>query len=231
VRCIWALLAVAACGRLEFDAITDARVVGTDVLDCNGPGVLLCEDFESGLTRWTRMFGVVSTSSVQVHAGSYALEATIPTGGSAYLDFDLVPIVTSGELHARAWFYFPSGQEVRHVDVLWLWANPGGAAAYVYLDGLSAWDEATRQALNTGTTVVRDRWLCVALDVVIDATAGLVAVNLDGAEQGRLSGLNTTSVGGWDLFSVGLIQGLDGQPAMTMYVDDVALGTVPLACP
>lgn len=227
-------LAAWGCGRVGFDAIDgDARSGDAVAALCPQPGAFFCDGFESPtFDAWTsRNGGVVQTTSL-VHTGAGALVAT--TDATLQIA-DVVSAFTpigSGEVHARGWFYLPSGYPIFKFNLFGLYGSTGAVIVAdqgklnVFNDGPPA------VTLYTNADVPRDRWFCLEVHLTISPTNGTGALNLDGTQLGEMTGWNTVpAAGGYNKLLAGLPFLFPTQdPATTLFLDDVVVGSQPIGC-
>jgi hypothetical protein len=133
---------------------------------------LFCDGFESGDTsRWTAVtMTPTATLSVQtavVHAGSFALDCTVPAiaNGSLAAVIERFPAASTGMLAARAWFYLP--QPLIHFDsVITLFGT--GHVVTTDADDTQHWtvteNGTTSSDHHSSAVAVENMWQCVELD-------------------------------------------------------------------
>jgi hypothetical protein len=222
----------AGCGRIDFGLRAGDAVMASDCHQL--PGILFCDGFEdAALAGWTQVGTIAQVTSI-VHSGSGALRVDAPStsqnagvGASPYLN------LSTGSIHFRGWFYLPSGYATNKINLI---AAVGqsptdGVDAEIDTTGLAAYSAPGGGfSIPTSVPLPRDGWFCLEVHVDISSTNGAVRLDLDGAQIGRASGINTLATGGYTVLGAGALYLGPTQPAVTMYVDDVATGTLPIGC-
>jgi hypothetical protein len=247
-------LIMAGCGRLGFDpgeiandashdanhddaqselAAEDAASDDAVVDACAGrAGAIFCDGFEaSTLDAWFAATGNPTLQTTLVHGGSGAMLATSDDShqpANVRTQFSPLP---SGSIHARGWFYFPSGYALEKFEVLSLNGTNDNVTVLVDQGELRVFSAASPgTTITTGTSTPRDRWICLEVHVGISGTAGSVTLDLDGMSIGTETGINTLPGGGYGELVTGLNFVFATQPPATLYVDDVVVGTQPIGC-
>jgi hypothetical protein len=77
--------------------------------------------------------------------------------------------------------------------------------------------------------VPRDRWLCFEVHITI-AAEGTADVFVDGEQVITQNPVVTTQTTGWNTITTGLEFTENTQEPLTIYVDEVAVGTTRLPC-
>jgi len=229
------------CGRFGFELEPGAGPVEADAsvlaTSCGQVPSLVCDGFESStLTGWTADTGVGTLAIISdaPYRGAYALRATAGMGGHAYLAVDLAPL-SSGEVHVRGYLRMPSGVPIDvsvFPQLFRVGREPDAGHVHVMVDSSDrpmVWPDA---GVFTGTTpVARDRWVCMTLAIRIDGSNGSFDLAFDGVSAVALAGIDlTSSAGGFDEFSVGLIDTGAGQAPLSIDLDEVSVSTTPRAC-
>ena len=209
--------------------------------DCpDVPGVLFCDSFEDGLSKWDYAIqsrGTVSVSTTVASNGSHALRADTMASTSnersmARQATTALGHRTSGHLWARFFYYLPSYVNVTQklsVGVLSEIEDPWlGFSVLIVPTGIGIESRATEQTI--GTVFPRDQWVCVEMHVQIDPSAGRFEFFLDGAGGLALNNRNTLPARGYTSFEVGVHYANFNQGPITAYADDVMLGTERLGC-
>lgn len=226
------------------DSGSDSGTVDSGVVD-NCPEraeAIFCDGFENVIdsdpwkAKWkydVRAHGALSRSTTHVHSGTYALRATTTQNASenSQARYGAEPFngVMSGELWARAWYYFPSSVTVSGTVSTLVMSQIEGP----YF-GFSLIAEKTRLQIGSLQTFYpdimpssvfpRDAWTCLELHVVIDASAGTFEAYVDGALKVKATGVNTLPASGYTSVDVGIHYTNSAQAATEMYVDDVVAG-------
>jgi len=250
-------IVAAGCGRFGFDARDDAA--GSNVLPGDGPRdgampdvpafgcevtrptALLCEGFESPSVMWdytTIMNGAVTRTTARSARGAASLDAT--TDGINDYKYarwgknNVLPAIMSGDLYVRERMWLSSTTVVNDQLSIMVFGNlaspfpsvnllltPGAMTLVVY-NGVHIADAAT--------DFPRDRWVCVEVHVLVDATAGAGELFIDGSLVTSGSGLDTTVAGGYTNVDVGVHYATPNQLASEMWIDDVVADTSPIGC-
>ena len=223
-------------------------------LDCGDPSVLFCEDFEAdaagafpGASQWLPEAGGcgshTTSSAVPAHAGAQSLQAT----GAGYPGC-MVHADVSGqnELYIRSWVRFgaPSTDSGHHVALLELGprsnqddpefrigmradAPCNDPGVDVTVGGLSAGERTE----CSGFDLSADRWSCVQAHVSKQNGSITFDVRVDGAAvvpETTYTGLNAE----WNdalFFKFGRAS-YGGNNTWSVWHDDIAVGTAPIAC-
>jgi hypothetical protein len=223
------------------DPGTTDPVVAAWTEDCpNMPGVLFCDDFEDGLTKWDYPVHVRGTTAVSTdakRAGSYSLRSTTSASTSnqqaqARRGVKAFGHRKSGNLWARYYYYLPSSVTLTDkfsTGVISEYEDPWlGFSVLIFPDGIGLESRGTTRKIST--TFPRNEWVCIEMHVVVHATAGVFEFFMNGDPIIGLSSINTVPAMGYTSFEVGVHYANFGQGAITSYTDDVKLGTARLGC-
>jgi hypothetical protein len=234
------LLSLTACGRFSFDASTDAsldaqrRADGAS--DGGGCTALFCDGFEDGMNAWTYTvveFGTVDATTTRAYRGTHALEAT--TDGSTNLKYArwgkiLSTTLTSGDLYVRPYMWLSASI----TDQLSVLVAGNGTepfpSVYVLNRASDVLIHTDAMEFPFPQSVPQNRWLCMELHVVIDATAGSVDVAFDGIPTLQSGPANTTVAGGYTNVDVGIHYATPAQEAGSLSIDEVVVDTTPIGC-
>jgi hypothetical protein len=233
-------LLFAGCGRLSFDASAtdggaggDGATNGDGPAGCGGPSTLFCDGFEDpALAAWSSSSGDVQQTMTVAHTGSGSLlAATDGAAADANVDADL-PAITGGGLHARGWFYLPSGYPIQKFNLFELKGSGPGALALVDQGQLNGYIASPpSHTFYSGITLPRDEWFCVELDLAVGDPNGIMVLSLNGTQVGGMVDINTVAGGGsYTSISAGMPYVEPGQQAGSVLVDDVAVRTQPVFC-
>ena len=86
-------------------------------------------------------------------------------------------------------------------------------------------------ASYSGPPIVRERWTCVELDVIVDDVAGSLEMRIDGVTEAMATSIDTRLTNSYRVLQLGLpYADYPGQGAITVYFDDVYLGRQPAGC-
>lgn len=215
--------------------ILDAGLDNT-ACDDDFVGAVFCDGFENPdlLTSWPISIdrdGVSTRVSDPVYRGTGALRAsTTLLGGRAGVRAPLEPAITTGDLWMRGYFFVPPGPELVIATILISYGEEGGIGAQVR-ETYGAWmgSAVGRVVSPSGTVVPRDRWLCFEVHITI-AAEGMADVFVDGEQVITQHPVVTTQSTGWNTLTTGLEFTENTQEPLTIYVDEVAVGTTRLPC-
>ncbi|MBX7195689.1 MAG: hypothetical protein K1X94_26770 [Sandaracinaceae bacterium] len=231
------------------DAVTSDAVtldVGTDAGHvCAGAGVFFCEDFEDPtLPQWTPVGagGVLLSAMGEVRAGAdgaRALFASAGAGEQRVLRTTVAIPVPAGPIYVRFWERFGGAvaTETNHKLFYLELGEPDAAPRYffgasnsatrgdgvflAYTDGTTTSSTGVDQALPPST------WVCVSMTLPLGGENTFV---LDGSsEHGPPDPLLARSAAS----TAQVVVGIDNRmgEAMSAYLDDLEIGSMPLPCP
>lgn len=210
---------------------SDARV---DAAPCVGAGVVFCDGFEDPPeTRWDevcQMAGTAVRDTTRHHGGASSLRVDIQASGQAAVVVNPFTLA-DGELHMRAWFYVPSGPALEHLDVMNAF-NPtsDSLSALVFQEALGVWSQPAGDGADGTTSMPRDVWACLELKVDLDDVIGSMELSLGGVVMASFIAADTLPDNGITDVAFGIPHSEGSQPAISIWVDDVAVGTQPIGC-
>lgn len=245
-----ALLVLAACGEVKQAPSVDAPAGDAPAGDApagdapagdaplarcqDRPGVMFCDGFEdAGLAAWPDLRGAIVQQTNLKYRGAGALQAmsNLPqdTAAATVRPFGSF---TTGDIYLRAWFYVPTGPAViSKVNLLDIYGGPGdGMVVLVDQNRLVVFAAPSATTLTTQLTVPRERWFCVELHVAVADAGGSVRLDVDGIERAAATNIRTRPDPGFSGLSVGTLFLAADQAPLTIYVDELALGTQPHGC-
>lgn len=239
----WVLaMLVAGCGRAGFDALASDAAPDTAAEDALArvpcaavPGQLFCESFEEPTSPLSTVEGTVAIDSARVFRGAKSQHAqTTGTSEPAWMLGAVLPDVVAGDLHARWWVYVPASApagQLATVHMVDAAAPFHGVILGVQNDVVDVTcSEAGMTAIST-VTLPRDRWVCLQLHVAIaDGTGGMVEAAVDGAQVAELAGIDTLPANGYRNVHVGLYATALATGPEELWSDELAVGTLPIAC-
>jgi len=209
--------------------------------DCLGdPGVLFCDEFEAGLTKWSypvQTRGTTGVSTNYQYKGSYSLRAdtmasTSSSQSQARQGVKAFGHRKSGDLWARYFYYLPSYVTLTQkfsTGVISEYEQPWlGFSVLIFPDGIGI--ESGLMSRKVNTTFPRNQWVCIEMHVQIDATAGTFEFFMNGTPITSLTNINTLPAQGYTSFELGIHYANFNQGAITAYADDVKLGTTQRGC-
>jgi hypothetical protein len=221
-----ALWFIAGCGRVAFDPVGGNGGDGSVASSCP-TFALFCDGFESGdISAWSGRSvatgGTVVASQEHVHAGSFALDATMPmlANGSVAAVLHDFPPASSGVIAVRVWIYtlqplIDYNAPLNFVDVFGHYALVAGAGPNWVIS-----EKSTGGGLvnHFGTPIPPvDTWTCVELDVTfsppqfalfVDDTLSVAAAPADPAPLYRQIevGIARADIAGYRVFVDDVVQ-------------------------
>ena len=215
--------------------------VGTVCAESVAASAYFCDGFEDGpgFAGWSRgtyeADGTASwTDEAYRGAGALRSQTTVETGRAAAAS-TFVPPIVDADLWLRAYYYFPSGWTMYHLDIgaVRTLTDPfqgialaldSGELPYLYVD-----EEST--AYRATAAAPRDEWICIELHVAVSDDLGSVELFVNGARvaQSPLD-IDTLPPGGFGYLDVGVPYTDEGQDPATVMVDEVALGPSRIPC-
>lgn len=248
------IVLAAGCGRLGFDdqataprtdaaGATDAleRPDAAALLPCSVtyPGALLCEGFEATDVAWDYTVieqGTVARTMTRAASGVAALEVT--TTDAAAFKYarwgrnGVFPALTSGDVYVREWLWLDGSTAV--TDQLSVLVFGQGAMPFPSANLLLTPGAMALRVDSVGTPTAlefpRDRWVCVGIHLVIDATAGSSELSLDGTVVASRTGIDTLVAGGFTNLDAGVHYASTTQAAAKLWIDEIVADTQPVAC-
>jgi hypothetical protein len=213
---------------------------GPDPTACDDTfaSALFCDGFERDLLAWAfdvELMGMVAHHTTSpIYRGVGALHAeTRASSGKASVTYDLSTAVSTGELHARGYFFVPATPAVDTVSLLFVGetAAPNvGIAVQIAGDRTQVY-LGTEDRLASGRRLIfpRDRWVCVTLDLTV-GNRGAVTAALDGMEFVNESLVDTAPAGDLGRLTVGVEFTSPATAAAIVYADEIVLDRAPVAC-
>ena len=219
--------------------------------------VLFCDDFEApGLPAWTHFAssgsdGETTRVSSPAHLGSGALRSIKSAPGTRDPLFnDTLGQRTTGKLYVRVWMYIPgsviiTNDALANASLLVLGEAPpgdGGVSLSMWSTGLTLTiydpnhNPTLVQAASFSTMFPRDAWFCARVDVPIgpsvssmDFRLRIDAQTLTNNEPAKA--VDSALSGPYDRLWVGVnyISPAQANP-VTIYYDDIAVGTADIPC-
>lgn len=243
VRRVAGLVLVAACGRVDFDALHDAGAAiddgatGSDtsmLTDCEAhAGALLCEDFEAGLGRWPTQMGTTNLVTSPVYAGTGALASSIQVYPQiAYIGMDMPALASETSLHVRARVFVPSASSVGHINLINLDASATeGVSIYLTATEIAVYRSTPEQGSVTAPLLARDQWLCVELALGVADTAGTIELRVADQVVANGSGFDTRPTGGFSAVKVGIPYSSTLQSGpVDVDLDNIVVDVTPIGC-
>jgi hypothetical protein len=197
------------------------------------PGLLLCEDFESGSIDPTRWLKTESAATATVDSrnarGRFALHLSVG-GDPAAMAFqatvsEQAPITLPAEFYVRVWLYAPASTLA--LEFLRLNYSNGLAHSSLWLltNGLAMLYDTSADSANSMNAIDLGRWNCTTWHV--GSSLGLEA-QLNGGGVFRLP--QTQSYHGVQLGAENTGTGA-GFTQFELWLDELAVSTSPLPCP
>lgn len=217
-------LAGAGCGEVEKDPDAPMSCVGI-------PGVLACNNFEAEDPAWTKLEvnGSALLSATDAITGEQALAATVTaTGGKAVRTRG---IATMDRYYAKFYAKIPADSDTTGIALMHIGETTG--------QYLGTNIEISNGSLGTAiqsaniyeypATFVRDKWMCLELDLTISDTAGRVQVKMDGVVVVDKNAVDTKPQNAVGDLEVGISYA--GAASTKVMIDDVVVASSPLpAC-
>jgi hypothetical protein len=178
----------------------------------------------------------VTTAAMPACRGAESMHAhVVGSAQQAYLQSNPLPNRPS-PLYVRAFVYLPSVSTLvpfyfvtynssTSDPFLQLGVDPGGG-------GFAVKSSYGGDFGTIGGTVPLDRWACVEVKVDFAAVGGAIAVSVDGAPVGQLTGIDTQPAATtFDLVSLGVVAGdVPAGGAFDVYFDEVVFSSQPIGC-
>ena len=225
---------------------------------CGASGLLLCDDFEArtpgmqpmampwAASNCFDMAHVLKVDGALAHSGSLSLVSQ----GIPYADCQMhADLGTQNDFYVRAWVYYAAGSvdqfEAHEVTVFELVpaASTDDPAIRVGFRGNTCLPEGVELNITggmeqtgcTGVKPVADRWTCYELHVQSSAAGTIADLSIGGMDQSYMNhGSPQLQILNPDLKSVRYLRlgarSYSGSYAPLVYVDDIAVGTLPIGC-
>ena len=237
-----ALMEADANEQSDGPAETDAACTPQQIVTCPSASVLLCEDFENGLSSGTwqqqQMGGEVSIDTMS-HRGNHALHSHtdgVDSGSpslNAYIAHYFSSTLTQS-IYVRAFVYVSSPVPTSNFTLTSAFQSTTGfpgSSLELSNGNLEELDWANNPAFTAKSPAMfpLDRWVCVERQIV-PGSPGQMHVWVDGEE---VMPLGTTSevVVPTDAVTFGLSFDPAGpQPGFDTWIDDVLVDTQPIGC-
>lgn len=229
---------LASCGRIAFDpGAQDATPSEVTITACDTiPGIVFCEDFEGPpklVSVEAEPPSLVVADTSRAYRGATSLHArTTRAVEAAWRLGGVLPTVTGGELYARWYHYEPSTNPHRRIGSIHLVESspPFNGVIFGLTDGNIDVSSTAAGAINVSSVAMpQDRWTCLQLRVVIAAAGGTVESWVDGVPAARLDNVGTLPATGYRNVHAGLF-GAGPAADIDLWTDEVAVGTMPIAC-
>ena len=228
-----------AGGAVIMDGGTDGGVgecagVQKDALVCSGfEADVLTDDWSSAVTEGA---GELERSTARAHSGRAALHATTGDAMSAAALARSFGPVRAGELYLRAHLYVPSGPPTEIMNIFYVGAAAGpepfvGIDFNLQDDAVEVYSPQGNPERQTGTGLIpRDAWFCLQARIEVRDDGGVVEVRVDGVPALEATDINTLPPAGIVELRVGIDWSSEQQEPFELYIDDVVLDTVEVAC-
>jgi hypothetical protein len=244
---VWrfALVVIAACGRYDFSARSDAGA--SDGPDARDPcaGFDLCDQFEEPSLRsvWMASSGV-TLDTTHAHSGTQSVHlhtTQIAPGQTMYIQLGENQTLATAvnPLWVRGWFWMPAFPAAgNHSELISVEQMGGGLGDYLFLYS-TATVVYSQFAMATGNTPALGSpgaWFCAVFEVsrAIDAT-GKLTLSSDIVGPQGLTNVVTDSQA-TPIRTIWLGIGFAGgnvtanQPALDLWIDDVIVHSAPVTC-
>jgi GH35 family endo-1,4-beta-xylanase len=199
----------------------------------------VCAPYESlGLSNWwttIRGTGSVETTSTRAFRGKRSLQVNFTQNGQAAAGFTSPTDLRTGTLYLRAMVFVPTSVNVNWMNIFGLserGAPYKGIAVTLRANGVAQVSSSvvTRENASGPNVFPKGQWNCVQLTVNI-GSSGSAQLRINGTQVASLSQAATLPAGGHSLLFAGVTYADPAQTSATVFYDEVALGTTPLACP
>lgn len=222
------------------DAASDGSVDNTHMCPEN-PDWLFCSGFEpNDLSRWGYKLGLCETQDVIKRSGDHALSArTQPPGDieARWAAEDVLRGQTSGDIWMRSWYYLPSSVMIDTHFSLGIISDIeppyNGFELRVLSTGVAInYSVGNVESLSpiSSTQFPRDRWVCVELHVLIDASEGVYEAFLDLDPVARVTPVDTLPDNGFGVAEIGIHYAPPSQGPVQVYIDDVVVANSRVPC-
>jgi hypothetical protein len=248
VRSRWGRLWLAtlgACGRLGFDAATDASGPLPDgappASRCSSTAALLCDGFEGALDpRWAddTSHGTATRDPGRAYRGGASLHvritpiATMETNPRGSLvTYDALPI--SGTLYVRAWMYFPVPLSPRFTQLINFADDPGDGISLGVEDGRMVTNDYTEPTYAQSATVEFPigRWTCIQFEMpsgTADSVRELVDGNL--VADVTVAKASPQPAPTHLYLGVELVGAVSSYPGIEAWIDELIVDDQPTTC-
>jgi len=199
---------------------------------CTGFTGILCDDFESDLSKWTvdQFNGTVTRTPGAAHSGQGGVSVTLDGAGRSGLTADFAP-VTGGSVYVSAWVRLAATPVLSSYLVLLELRDDPWSGQKISLDGEGE-DRFQINATTAHTAIEsspgalpRGTWACLELFVNV-ADSGSAWVQVDGVRL-EVNGDTLPVSGMFNRMMIGL--STSGQ-AMSADFDDVRIGDQVYGC-
>jgi len=202
------------------------------------PEALFCDGFEDPeLNAWSYNIatsGAAERTTARRYAGDASLHATTTASSSSQARYAIEAYdgKTTGDIWLRYYNYLPSSTTITtHFSSGVISSLANGYEGFwlmVYADHVEI---GTSNGYFAGTgKYPRDKWVCVELHVSIAQSGGVFEAFLDGVPAANSGDTNTLAAGGYTVAEVGIHYAEQNQGAVELYVDDVVVSDVRVAC-
>jgi hypothetical protein len=237
---------------LDANAATDSATPdggsgGGDGGPCDGPGIVLCDDFEQAAIdtgTWTKMLhtpdphSTLTLDTTRAKTGKQSLHATISSNaGQAMISETRTFPMPMNKVYGRAYLYFGSPVITDHTSFVVVQGTMPFNAGYRFGAQNAKWllnfvsDHSSEMSLGGDTPIPTGSWLC--LQWAFDGVAGSFQESIDGvALDAKGADAVKYAVPTFNSFRVGMetYGGGAADPGYDLWVDDVAIGTAPIDC-
>ncbi len=222
----------------------ESQLGETQPLTCATEDALLCEDFDGLLSEaystWGDGESTAGLTECQSAQGNGSLRIDAIDGGYTQTRMRLLSPVSGGELHARLFLRVDEASTFPdQLIFLEFWDQDEGMVddrTTVYLNQdqvLEIYLGGPNLTLQASTPVPFDlgAWHCLELGMSLDDSAGTVSLSVDGASVVEATDVDTLPS---DPISVAVLEGVptvgSQDTHVTLYLDDLVVGTAPIGC-
>lgn len=227
------------CGRIAFDPTSDAGTSTTADAVAASPcpidgTTIFCDDFEQAdFSNWVTATNITRVTA-PTRSGMGAMRAAIPVAtDEAWLLAAPSQLSALPFFSLRFWVYVQADASLEQANLITLANGQNGQELTVlgFAEEYRIWRETSSAIGYPGVTMDRARWTCIELDVSVDDTNGWLELRVDGVTTIRDDVIDTRVDGDYRELSIGLpYSNFPGQGAITLYYDDVHIGTRAVGC-
>ena len=212
------------------------------VLPCvDQPGRLFCDDFESdggdmGRRIFSQRGGIAQIAPEAAHTGDAGFIASAQADADrAVVNLSFQPVGEAEQLFFRGYFLVPAAVTGR-INIVQIGSALGSGSMDVNINSDASLDlyfpaPGEAREVSGPAVVPLDEWFCLQLVVDASASSGGGTAWIDGMQVLESErAYSTLPDAGLSTGAVGIDWAENGQGPIDIYVDDVALGDVPIPC-
>jgi hypothetical protein len=239
------VLAFVGCTRNPYligEQVQQVHEAGIDECETALADALTCASFEDEdlASAWTATTivdgGALERTTDPVHSGLGALHAATSAADSiAVVSTEFEPLF-SGMLFLRAYLWVPAAVPTETINIFFIGAEPepdpfNGLDINLANGALQIFSPQIIPARQTGALQIpRDRWFCFRAQLVIGEGDGTVDLFVDDQLALTAQALDTLPANGVFRLRAGVDWSSEQAELFEIYLDDIALDVVPIAC-